>query len=107
MIRFNINQCSKFCLPDAEHLWIDIQIKRGPIVIGVLKRHLDNSATTIDKLNEELNELIQTLNKSKIPFYCIGDININFLKISKNDAIRRYASIIMSCNFRCLMDVPT
>ena len=44
---------------------------------------------------------------SKRPFYCIGDININLLKISKNDAIRRYASMLISCNCRCLIDVPT
>ena len=43
---------------------------------------------------------------SKRPFYCIGDININLLKISKNDAIRRYASMLISCNCWCLIDVP-
>ena len=44
---------------------------------------------------------------SKCPFYCIGDININLLKISKNDAIRRYASMLVNCNCRCLINVPT
>ena len=44
---------------------------------------------------------------SKRPFYCIGDININLLKTSKNDAIRRYASMLINCNCRCLIDVPT
>ena len=31
MIEFSINLCSKFDLPDAEHLRVDIQSKRGPI----------------------------------------------------------------------------
>ena len=44
---------------------------------------------------------------SKRPFYCISDININLLKISKNDAIPRYASMLISCNCRCLIDVST
>ena len=106
-IKFSINQYSKICLPNAEHLWADIQTKRGPIAIGVVFRHPDNSATTIDKFNQEMNELFLTLNMSKRPFYCLGDININLLKISKNDAIRRYASMLISCNCRCLIDVPT
>ena len=54
-----------------------------------------------------MNDLFLTLNISKRPFYCIGDININLLKISKNDAIRRYASMLISCNCRCLIDIPT
>ena len=94
-------------MPNAEHLWVDIQSKRGPIAIGVIHRHPDNSATTIDKFNMEMNELFLTLNMSKRLFYCMGDININLLKISKNDAIRRYASMLISCNCQCLIDVPT
>ena len=54
-----------------------------------------------------MNELFLTLNMSKRPFYCIGDININLLKTSKNVAIRRYASMLISCNCRCLIDIPT
>ena len=106
-IKFSINQCSKICLPNAEHLWVDIQTKRGPIATGVVYRHPDNSATTINKFNLEMNELFLMLNMSKRPFYCLGDININLLKISKNDAIRRYAGMLISCNCRCLIDVPT
>ena len=106
-IKFSINQCSKICLPNAEHLWVDIQTKSGPIAIRVVHRHPDISATTINKFNKKINELFLTLNMSKRPFYCIGDIHINLLKISKNDVIRRYASMLISCNCRCLIDVPT
>ena len=94
-------------MPNAEHLWVGIQTKRGPIAFEVVHRYPDNSATTIDKFNKEMNELFLTLNMSKRPFYCIGDIHINLLKISKSDTIRRYASMLISCNCRCLIDVPT
>ena len=94
-------------MPNAEHLWVDIQTKQGPIAIGVVYRHPDNSAATIDKFNKEMNELFLTLNMNKRPFCCLSDININLLKISKNDAIRRYASMLISCICRCLIDVPT
>ena len=35
----------------------------------------------------------------RLPAPGIDDININLLKISKNDVIRRYASMLISCNF--------
>ena len=54
-----------------------------------------------------MNELFLTLNMSERSFYCIGDINVNLLKIRKNDAIRRYASMLISCNCRCLIGVLT
>ena len=59
------------------------------------------------KFNTEMNELFLTLNMSKCPFNRQGEININLLKTSKNNAIRRYASMLISCNCRCLVDVPT
>ena len=36
MIKFSINQCSKNGLPNAEHLWVDIQTESGPVAIGVV-----------------------------------------------------------------------
>ena len=54
-----------------------------------------------------MNELFLTLNTSKSRFHCIGDININLLKISKNDAVCRYASMLISCNCWCVINVPT
>ena len=77
-IKFSINQCSKICLPNAERLWVDVQAKRGPITIGVVYRRPDNSATTIDKFNKEMNELFLTLNMSKRPFYCIDQGSATF-----------------------------
>ena len=106
-IKFSTNQSSKFCLPNVEHLWVDIQTKRGQTAIGVVYRHPDDSAATIDKLKEELNELFLTLNKSKSPFYCIVDINFNLLKISKDDATCRYARKLISFNCQCLISLPT
>ena len=79
------------------HLWLDIQTKRWLTAIGVVYRHPDNSATAIDKLNKDMNELFLTLNMNKIRCYCIGDINNSLLKISRNSVICRYAGMLISC----------
>ena len=48
--------------------------------------------------------LILSLEK---PFYCLGEFNINLLNIYARDEIRRYANMLLGCNCRCLIDVPT
>ena len=70
-------------------------------------RHPDDSATAIDKFNEDFNELLVLLNNTKCPFYCLGDFNVNLLNVSNKDAVRKYAYMLLSCNSRCLIDVPT
>ena len=58
----------------------------------------------IDDFNANLNMLILSLEK---PFYCLGDSNINLLNIYARDEIRRYTNMLLGCNCRCLIDVPT
>ena len=72
-----------------------------------MNRHPDDSATAFDKFSEELNELLVLLNNTKWPFYCLGDFNVNLLNVSNKDAVRKYANMLLSCNSRCLIDVPT
>jgi len=85
-------------LPNAEHLWVDIQADQGPLTAGVIYRHLDDTATGVDNFSEEMNEILLTLNNSKIPYYCVGDFNLNLLKISKKESIRRYKNMLLSCS---------
>ena len=67
-------------------------------------KHPDDSTAGIDKFTDEL---YISLNKIKNPFYCLGNFNVNLMNISSNNALRRYANNLISCNNRCLIDVPT
>ena len=35
-LTFSLNKCSQQKLPNLEHLWADIQTKRGSIAVGVI-----------------------------------------------------------------------
>ena len=76
-LQYSINQCTKICLTKTEHLWVDISTNQRSVTVGVVNRHPDDSATAIDKFNEEFNELLVLLNNTKCPFYCLGDFNVN------------------------------
>ena len=98
------NSLSNFALPNAEHLWIDIQTSKTSIVIGVIYRYPVNTVTAIDEFSDKLNELLLSLKK---PYYCVGDLNVNLLNICRNNEIRRYANMLLSCNCKCLINVAT
>ena len=106
-LTFSINECSQRKLHSAELLWVDIQTKRSfLVVVGVIYRNPDDSGSGIDKFDEEINDLFLTINKNKGTLYCVGDFIINLLKLSYKAVICRYASTLMSCNCRCLIDKP-
>ena len=107
-LQCSINQCTKICIAKAEHLWVDISTNQRPVTVSVVYRHPDDSATAIDKFNEEFKELLVLLNNTKCPFYCLGDFNVNLLNVPKpnKDAVRKYANMLLSCNSQCLIDVP-
>ena len=67
------------------------------------KLRAENATHAIADFNANLNMLILSLEK---PFYCLGDFNINLLNIYARDKIRRYTNMPLSCNCRCLIDVP-
>ena len=87
-------------------MWIDILGDNALPSIGVvgLYKHPDDSTAGIDKFTDEL---FISLNNSKNPFYCLGDFNVNLINISSNNAVRKYANMLISCINRCLIDVPT
>ena len=67
-LHYSINQCTKICLAKAEHLWVDFSTNQRPVTVGVVYRHPDDSATAIDKFNEEFKELLVLLNNTKCLF---------------------------------------
>ena len=104
---YKIHEHSKAELTNAEHLWVEIQTKLESFVVGVVYRHPDENTVSIDRFSNEFNELLLSLNCEKKEFYCVGDFNVDLMKITNKHAIRRYASMLLSCNCRCLIDVPT
>ena len=104
---YKIHEHSKTELTNAEHLWVEIQTKEESFVVGVVYRHPDENAVSIDRFSDEFNELLQSLNCENKEFYCVRDFNVDFMKITNKEAIRRYANMLLSCICQCLIDVPT
>ena len=65
-LTYSVNKCSNLKLPNAEHLWVDVNSKQISIVVGVIYRHPSESASGIEALYEGINEVLLSLNNSKI-----------------------------------------
>jgi len=46
-LKYNLNKCSKFILPNTEHLWVDIHTMQGIVVMSVVYRHPDETTSNI------------------------------------------------------------
>ena len=88
-------------------MWVEIQTKQEFFVVGVVYNHPDENAVSIDRFSDEFNELLLSLNCEKKEFYCVGDFNVDLMKITNKETICRYANMLLSCNCQCLIKVPT
>ena len=73
----SVKPCSNPRLPNAVHLWVDLQLSQDIAVVGVVYRHPENSIHAIDDFNANLIVLILSLEKL---LYCLGDFRVNLLK---------------------------
>ena len=56
-LKYRVNSLSNVKLPNAEHLWIDIQTNQGWFIVGVVYRHPLNTTKFFNNFNEKYNEL--------------------------------------------------
>ena len=83
--------------------------KRLRIVVGVIYRHPDESVPGMDKFYKDINDLFLTMNNNKgsLRYIVFGDFDINLLKLLDKAVIRWYTSMLMSCNYWCLINKPS
>ena len=90
------HECSKTQLTNAEHLWVEIQTKQESLGVSVVYSHLEENAVSIDRFSDEFNKSLLSLTVKK-EFYCVGDFNVDLMKITNKRAIRRYTDMQIRC----------
>ena len=91
----------------AKTLWIDITLNNSSVVTAVAYRHPGPGAGDINRFNDSMQKMLNTVNKKKRSFYIMGDFDIDLLKISNNETIRQYANTLLGSMCKCLIDLPT
>ena len=65
----------------VEDGWIEIKTHKGPAVMGVVYRHPTTLTGDYETFFERLYDVFYNLNSNHIPFYALGDYNIDLLTI--------------------------
>ena len=92
----------------VEDMWIKIEAKPYPIFIGVIYCHPVNTVDKIEQFGDALFGTMHDLNLKSATYFVLGDFNLDLMNIScKNNAIQKYASYLLGCSCKCLMNMPT
>ena len=91
----------------VEDLWIKIEAKPVPIVVGMIYRHPKYDVDSLISFGDKLANNLRSYNLNNAKYCILGDININLLNIKNSGKIRKYANNLLSCSCRCLIDLPT
>ena len=60
-------------------MWIEVKTTTGPIVIGVIYRHLTTLINDYECFTTNLCDIFAELRASSTVFYTVGDYNINLI----------------------------
>ena len=95
-------KCSKY---QVENTWLECEIPgiKKPILIGTVYRHPSGN---IDLFNEELEKIIQCINKEKKLCIISGDFNID-LKNDQHTPTTNFANMMLSENYLPHITSPT
>ena len=92
---------------DFENIWYETFIPGvGPTVIGVIYKHPNSTIAGLKAFKNILQESLEKVNKEKKCCILLGDINIDGMKISKNE-VRDFFEMTLENNFIPLVSLPT
>ena len=90
----------------VEDLWIEIQTKPKPILIGVIYRHPINLKPELESFSTQLYNILIELNSKNNLFYVLSYFNINLMQ-TNNNFVESYLNNILSLSCKCAIDLPT
>ena len=92
---------------DFENIWYETFIQGiGPTVIGVVYKHPNSTIAGLKLFKNLLRDSLEKVNKEKKCCMVLGDINIDGMKIDKNE-VRDFFEMTLENNFIPLVSMPT
>ena len=87
----------------VENMWYQM----GPIIIGVIYKHPGCKMEGIDHFSNQLQKIMQIINKEKKQCYILGDLNLDGLKVNLNEHLRSCFDKMLENNFIPTITKPT
>ena len=103
-LQFKVRSDLKFYNEGYENFWVELvptnastnfNNKQKTTIFGVIYKH---PSTNINNFTDSFEQTLQKLQLQGCKFYICGDINVNYLKIHRDNKISRYANFLISNN---------
>ena len=88
----------------VENLWIEINKHKTKYVVGGIYRHPNQNVNTF---NDILSDKLAQISRAKKPCIIVGDINIDFMKITNNNCTKDYLNNLLVNNCLPMLLMPT
>ena len=82
-------------------------MKASDYVFGVVHRHPTYSSENFQKFENSVNDIIEHLNSSALPYCIAGDFNNDLLKYMIDSKIKAYVDMLLSDSCKLFIDKPT
>ena len=106
-INYSIDFNIKFEISGSKSLCINIENDIvGKLTVGVIYCHPVYDKDSIGKFIESIENVHRKIISQKQYFFVMGDINIDLLKIEKNENSRNYANSSISSSCKCQINIP-
>ena len=106
-ISYNLKPTINIDLSSVENLWIEIEINKKNLIVGVVYRHPVQTVEQIDLFSRALTNIFHELNSKKSEFYLLEDFNIDLTKIKSNNCIKTYADDLIGSAVKCPINQAT
>ena len=112
-IQYTVNNELALNLPHCEDLWVTITNDSSSsskpntlekLVIAVIYRH---PGRKYDEFREKLCDQLLSLDRQKIKYYIVGDMNIDLLKYNIASNVTNYLNAIHASGCNVFIDKPT
>ena len=106
-ITYKLKRNINLDVANVEDLWIEVRIKTGPAAIGVIYRHPSNLINSDELFPFSLCDIFCQFNAEKMPFYALGDYNINLMRANASNSVKNHVhyTINSSCKYTYLIYV--
>ena len=93
----------------TESIWLEREFedKKRNFIIGAVYRHPGSTAECLEDFTQQLNSIIQKIEKENKKVYIVGDLNIDGMKVTENKKVENFFNMLMVNNYIPLITKPT
>ena len=93
----------------TESIWIEKihTDEKHNFVLGVVYRHPGSTVECLEEFSNQLNTIINKVEKENKKVYIIGDLNIDGMKVAENKHVEKFFHMLMNNNYLPLITKPT